>query len=245
MIYYLHQPIIKKTMAMLQIATLLSDDAQQPERLSHRKEWRVEVGGVAKRASFALSVTFIHIDDDSHNSWTHPSLPLSACSSCEGYQLLSLLPRSSAADSHTDSPPLRSFPCVWVVRTTFEPGFTLLGDGPVAVALVVRWSACLTQTGAEEEGGEREVMETGTDSGQSTVVKKRVGQIWLGFSAHHYDGKAVGTSGLIHHCDGSCSSQECLSPRGKCLDEKLTLGSDLLWFPLDEPQWRLSLQTCI
>lgn len=44
----------------------------------------------------------------------------------------------------------------------------MLGDGPVAVALVVRWSACLARRGGLEGRrgwGGGEAMEAGTDSG--------------------------------------------------------------------------------
>lgn len=42
------------------------------------------------------------------------------------------------------------------------------------------------------------MIETGTDSGQSPVVKRRVGPVWLGFSTHHYDEGAVGPTSPIH-----------------------------------------------
>lgn len=37
----------------------------------------------------------------------------------------------------------------------FSPGFMLLGDGPVAVAVVVRWRVCVGRQGAMEAGKEK------------------------------------------------------------------------------------------
>lgn len=122
------------------------------------REWRVEVGGVVRGASDALTVTFIHIEDDSYRSQTHPSLAFSfveACSSSEVHQLLPSSP-PSPSDSHT--PPLSHVSDSSGPR--FSSGFTLLGDGPVAVALVVRWSACLGIS-KEEGGRSREWIELG------------------------------------------------------------------------------------
>lgn len=66
----------------------------------------------------------------------------------------------------------------------------MLGDGPVALALVVRWSACLAQIGW---GGRGDVMKTSTYIGQSYVVKRGEGwgRSWPGSSTHHYDGEPL------------------------------------------------------
>lgn len=92
-----------------------------------------------------------------------------------------------------------SFPCVWVVRATFQPGFTLLGDGPVAVALVVRWSACLTRIGGI--GGRRE---GGSDGDKNRQWTDRGGQEkgGAGFSPRRYDCPSVGPSWSIHYWVG-------------------------------------------
>lgn len=123
-------------------STLKFRDAWEPE--TDLREWRVEVGGVVKSASDALTVTFIHIEDNSYNSPAHPSHLVLKDTSCSLHPFFSL---------HFELPHSPSFPCVWVVRATFQAGFTLLGDGPVAVALVVRWSACLARWGGLEGGG--------------------------------------------------------------------------------------------
>lgn len=132
----------------------------------------MEVGGVARGASDALTVTFIHIEDDSYRSQTHPSLAFSFGEACSSSEVHQLLPSSPPSPSDSQTPPLSHVPDSSGPR--FSPGFTLLGDGPVAVALVVRWSACL---GDFEGGGRQGATEAGTESGQS----------WVGFSSRRYD----------------------------------------------------------
>lgn len=56
-----------------------------------------------------LTVTFIHIEDDSYNSRTHPSLPFSfgkACFSSEGHQLLPSFPPPLPYTLNSHTPPL-------------------------------------------------------------------------------------------------------------------------------------------
>lgn len=81
----------------------------------------------------------------------------------------------------------------------------LLGDGPVAVALVVRWSACRAlrggigggrEGGREGEGGGRRQRQEQTVDSESLMVRRRVGLVRPGFSS-------VGA--------GDPSSDECLS----------------------------------
>lgn len=143
-------------------------DAWEPARMTDLRKWRVEVGGTV-RASDALSVTFIYIDDDSYISQTPSSLSVSLRRvSC--LQLHQLLPSPSLPPSlqTPTSPPPRLFPMC------LSPGFTLLGDGPVAVALVVRWPAWLVIW--ERREAER-AMEEGGESGRSS----------MGFSFRHYN----------------------------------------------------------
>lgn len=45
-------------------------------------------------------------------------------------------------------------PCVWL-GPRCSPGFTLLGDGPVAVAVVVRWPVCVGRQRVTEAGTEK------------------------------------------------------------------------------------------
>lgn len=120
-----------------------------------RLEWLAVEGGSRQ------SWTFIHIEEAlSYFPVTPPPhTPHLKGTSC--FLRLSILPCLST--SHT--PPLSH---VWKSSgPRFSLAFTLLGDGPVAVALVVRWSAASHAQGRRRERGrEGRVMQTGTDSGQ-------------------------------------------------------------------------------
>lgn len=110
------------------------------------------MGGVIRGAPDALTVTFIHIEDDSYNSQTHPSLAFSVSEACFSSEVRQSLPSSPPSASGSHTPPLSHVPDSSAPR--FCPGLTLLGDGPVAVAVVVRWSACLGIRGRREAGSD-------------------------------------------------------------------------------------------
>lgn len=81
---------------------------------------------------------------------------------------LSLLSHTSLSPPFLSLSPSLSLLRTELVRATFS-GLALLGDGPVALALVVRWSARLK---LEEEAA----METGADSGAGRSGRK----VWQG-----------------------------------------------------------------
>lgn len=153
-----------------------------------------ELFGFSRELIERTSATFALIENDFYNSWTYPS------SSSEGYQLRQTPPFTSRLPHSLSCPP--PFPCVEVVRATFQPGFTLLGDGPVALALVVRWSACLAQIGWGI-GGKRK---RGCDEDRnrqwtelSSQKRKRVGQILAGILHSSLWWRATRS---IYHCVG-------------------------------------------
>lgn len=126
--------------------------ALQADRSS---KWRVEVGWSHGRS--LISATFIHrrvfcfTDTPPH---PHPHLPMPpVCLRCvprlQVHQLLPLL-TPSLIGSYAPT----FFHVSGSSGPHFSPGFTLLGDGPVAVAVVVRWPVCVGRQGATEAGTE-------------------------------------------------------------------------------------------
>lgn len=116
-------------------------------------KWKVEVGGVLAEASdLRLSFT-----DGSSVSQTPPT-PTSPCPQfvwgvslvfkCTSCSLCSLPPSLIGSYAPT------FFHVSGSSGPHFSPGFTLLGDGPVAVAVVVRWPVCIGRQGATEAGTE-------------------------------------------------------------------------------------------